>query len=124
MNQIQNSHNAFELLKHNFNPLCEEFWLITLNAQLYVINTTLISRGTLNFCLVHPRDIFRCAVRENAFSLILAHNHPSQELKPSLQDIKLTKRLLKISRLIEIPIIDHLIFSKEFYFSFKENNLI
>lgn len=124
MRQINNSQNAFELMKNNFNPLCEEFWLITLNAQLYTINTTLISRGTLNFCLVHPRDVFRCAVRDNAFSLILAHNHPSKELKPSSQDIKLTKRLVKIAQLIEVPIIDHIIFTNEFYFSFKENNLI
>ena len=124
MRQINNSQNAFEVLKNNFNPLCEEFWLITLNAQLYTINTTLISRGTLNFCLVHPRDVFRCAVRDNAFSIIVAHNHPSQLLKPSSQDIKLTKKLIKISNMIEIPIIDHLIFSKEFYFSFKEHGLL
>ena len=124
MRQINNSQNAFELLRNNFNPLCEEFWLITLNAQLYAINITLISRGTLNFCLVHPRDIFRNAVRDNALSLILAHNHPSLALKPSAQDIKLTKKLVRISRILEIPIVDHLIFTKEFYFSFKENNLI
>lgn len=124
MHQINNSQNAFELLRSNFNPLCEEFWLITLNAQLYTINTTLISRGTLNFCLVHPRDIFRCAVHDNALSLILAHNHPSLVLKPSDQDIKLTKKLVKISKVIEIPIVDHLIFSKELYFSFKENNML
>jgi DNA repair protein RadC len=124
MRQINNSQNAFELLRSNFNPLCEEFWLITLNAQLYTINTTLISRGTLNFCLVHPRDIFRCAVHDNALSLILAHNHPSLALNPSNQDIQLTKKLIRISKIIEIPIIDHLIFSSEFYFSFKENNLL
>ncbi len=84
----------------------------------------MISRGTLNFCLVHPRDLFREALVANAYALIIAHNHPSLNLQPTAEDIELTKKLTLIAGIIEIPIIDHLIFSDENYFSFKENNLI
>ena len=124
MAQISNGILAFSQLSRHFNPDCEEFWLMTLNSQLFMINTTLISRGTLNFCLVHPRDLFRQAVKDNAYQLIIAHNHPSLCLEPTEADVALTKRLIRISKLVEIPIIDHLIFSKDHYFSFKENNLI
>jgi DNA repair protein RadC len=73
---------------------------------------------------VHPRDLFRKAIADNSYQAIIAHNHPSLCVKPTAADIVLTKRLKRISKLIEIPIIDHIIFSGEEYFSFKENNLI
>ena len=115
---------AFKLLKDRYNPLREEFWLITLNTCLKEISTVMISRGTLNFCLVHPRDLFREAILANAYAIIIAHNHPSQLLEPTPEDLELTKKLSTIAGLIEIPIIDHIIFSDKNYFSFKENNLI
>lgn len=124
MSQIHNSHDAFELLRQHFNEFCEEFWLINLNSSLEISSLVLISRGTLNFCLVHPRDLFREALRANAYSLIIAHNHPSLNTLPTAEDIKLTKRLIKISSLIEIPILDHIIFTTDSHFSFKENRLI
>lgn len=84
----------------------------------------LVSKGSLNYCPVHPRDLFREAIKANAFALIIAHNHPSQDPNPTKEDLNLTKRLVKISKLIEIPILDHIIFTNDSYFSFKENNLI
>ena len=124
MAQIHNSSIAFSILKGRYNPLREEFWLITLNTCLQEISTTMISRGTLNFCLVHPRDLFREALVANAYAMIIAHNHPSLNLQPTPEDLELTKKLTLIAGIIEIPIIDHIIFSDENYFSFKENNLI
>ncbi|MGZ3726741.1 MAG: JAB domain-containing protein [Pseudobdellovibrio sp.] len=124
MAQINNCDDAFEQLKSNFNPYCEEFRLLTLNTQLELIRITLIAKGTLNFCLVHPRDVFREALMDNAFTLIIAHNHPSLNVQPTLEDLKLTKKLVKLSHLIEIPIVDHLIYTEVQYFSFKKNNLI
>lgn len=124
MSPIHNSQLAFDLLKPHFNADCEEFWLINLTSQLNSKNLQLISKGTLNYCPVHPRDLFREAIRANSFALIVAHNHPSLDPSPTLQDIKLTKRLVKISRMLEIPILDHIIFTDKKYFSFKENKLI
>ena len=124
MSQICNSQLAFNLLKPHFNQLCEEFWLINLNTCLESESPKLLFRGTLNFCLVHPRDLFREALTANAYAVIIAHNHPSLNTSPTLQDIRLTKKLLKISKLIEVPILDHIIFTDKDYFSFKENGLV
>jgi DNA repair protein RadC len=124
MSQIHNSQTAFFLLKDRFNEFCEEFWLINLNAKLEVKNLKLISRGTLNFCLVHPRDLFREALLANSYAIIIAHNHPSGDVQPTDEDILLTKKLVKISKTIEIPLLDHIVFSDQLYFSFKEKNLI
>lgn len=124
MSEIHNSNMAFECLKNLFNPDVEEFWLLPLDVSLTLKAPLMLSRGTLNYCLVHPRDIFREAIRSNAYALIVAHNHPSLQVQPSLEDIQLTKKLLRIAKLIEIPIIDHIIFTNSKYFSFKENNLI
>jgi DNA repair protein RadC len=124
MSQIHNSQTAFSLLKDRFNEFCEEFWLINLNTKLEVKSLKLISRGTLNFCLVHPRDLFREALIANSYAIIIAHNHPSRDVQPTEEDIILTKKLFKISKLIEIPLLDHIVFSDQFYFSFKEKNLL
>jgi DNA repair protein RadC len=124
MSPIHNSLLAFDLLKSKFNPECEEFWLINLNCQLSVNSSILISRGTLNYCPVHPRDLFREALKANSFALIIAHNHPSLDPRPTAQDISLTKKLIKLGQLIEIPILDHIIFTQIEYFSFKENHLL
>ena len=124
MHSIHNSHAAFEVLQSKFNSDCEEFWLIALNTNLNPHKIILISKGTLNYCLVHPRDLFREAVRENAYALIIAHNHPSGDTTPTQQDIKLTKKLCRIAKLIEIPILDHIIFTDKNYYSFNENQLI
>ncbi|MBC7742322.1 MAG: JAB domain-containing protein [Bdellovibrionaceae bacterium] len=124
MSPIHNSRLAFNLLKTAFNPDAEEFWLINLNADLSSKGLVLIAKGTLNYCLVHPRDLFREAVRANSYALIIAHNHPSLNPQPTKEDIKLTKKLCKLAHLMEIPIIDHIIFTDQDFYSFKEHNLI
>jgi DNA repair protein RadC len=124
MSPIHNSQAAFSLLQPKFNQFNEEFWAINLNSCLAPVSLVLISKGTLNFCLVHPRDLFREAIKANSYALIIAHNHPSLNTQPTNDDIKLTNKLVKIAKLIEIPILDHIIFSQEAYYSFKENQLI
>lgn len=124
MSPIQNSQLAFNLLQPQFNACCEEFWLINLNTCLEAQSLKLISRGTLNFCLVHPRDLFREAIAANSYAIIIAHNHPSLITSPTSEDLVLTKKLIKIAKIIEIPILDHVIFTKDEYFSFKEHRLI
>lgn len=124
MSPIYNSLIAFNLLKSIFNPDAEEFWTLFLNSELSVISKQLIAKGTLNYCPVHPRDLFREAVRLNSYALIIAHNHPSLNTQPTGEDLQLTKKLVKASNLLEIPILDHIIFTDINYFSFKEKKLI
>ncbi len=121
---IINSKAAFQILKNQFNRDAEEFWGLFLNNHLEIIEFKLIHRGTMDHCTVHPRDLFREALRLNSCAVIIAHNHPSKILEPSTSDIQLTKKFKKIGQLIQIPIIDHVIFSDNQYFSFKENSMI
>ncbi len=121
---ILNGEAAFLTLKNLYNLEAEEFWGLFLDHQLQIKQLRLLHRGTLESCTIHPRDLFREAVRANSFAIIIAHNHTSFNLQPSLQDIKLTKKLRKLSLLLEIPIIDHIIFSDINYYSFKEHQLI
>lgn len=124
MSPIHNSRLAFDLLRPAFNPDVEEFWLITLNSALSSTGLIMIAKGTLNYCPVHPRDLFREAIRANSYAIIIAHNHPSLNVLPTKEDIQLTKKLCKLGKILEIPILDHLIFSNEKYYSFKEQNSI
>lgn len=124
MSTIKNTHAAFQILKTEFNGYAEEFWGIFLNNHLEIIEFKLIHRGTTDCCTVHPRDLFREAIKLNSCSVIIAHNHPSKKLEPSAADIQLTKKFKKIGLLVQIPVIDHLIFSDIHYFSFKEHSLL
>lgn len=124
MSEIHNSYLAFNILKSKFNPEAEEFWLMTLNSNLILTGLILLTKGTLNYCPVHPRDLFRECLKANAFTFLIAHNHPSFNVCPSEADLKLTRKLLKLSKLLEIPMTDHIIFSDKSYFSLRENKSI
>jgi DNA repair protein RadC len=102
----------------------EEFWALALDSEKRLIESRCLFRGTVDACMIHPRDVFRFACESNAAGLIVAHNHPSENSQPSSHDIKITKRLIKASRLLSIPIWDHLIVTKQNVFSFLENGVI
>ena len=103
----------------------EYFIVILLNGAHRVIGEPLvISKGLMNRTMVHPREVFRPAIEANAAAIIIAHNHPSGDTKPSLEDKDLTERLVKASEIIGIPILDHIIIGKGDFFSFKECSLI
>ncbi|AZZ35553.1 DNA repair protein [Bdellovibrio sp. qaytius] len=120
---IDSAEKVFQLLNPNYNAYAEEFWGVYLTHQMELIKMSMVHKGTLNSCKIHPRDLFREAVHANAFALIIAHNHTSQNVEPSLEDIRITKKLLKCAKLLEIPILDHVIYTKEKYFSFGEAKL-
>jgi len=102
----------------------EHFIVVTLNGSHEIIQIHITSVGTLNKSLVHPREVFSEAIQENAAAIILCHNHPSENSNPSSDDIETTKMLIKASRVIGIPILDHIIVDCEGYFSFMENQIL
>lgn len=102
----------------------EEVWVAALDSQLQIIDKKLIFRGTVNSCLFHPREIIRFLCLQNASSFVMAHNHPSGNPKPSNPDIKMTKKIFELSKLLEIPIQDHLIIAGEKYFSFADSGAL
>ena len=95
-----------------------------LDARNQEIKREIISVGSLNANLVHPREVFEPAVRNLAAQIILAHNHPSGDPEPSEDDLEITKRLVDSGRILGIEIIDHIIVAKNGFISFKEKRLI
>ncbi|HIP19021.1 MAG TPA: DNA repair protein RadC [Sulfurovum sp.] len=102
----------------------EHFIAITLDGASRVINTHIISIGTLNQSLVHPREIFYKAIQDKAAAIIIAHNHPSGQLSPSRADTQVTTRLKEAGKLIGINIVDHIILTPDGYYSFQDEGLI
>lgn len=102
----------------------EHFVVIYLDAQNNLIDIRDISVGILNASLVHPREVFEPAIRQLAAAVILAHNHPSGELAPSEEDLRLTQRLVSTGELTGIHVIDHLIISREGCISLKQKGLL
>lgn len=98
----------------------EEFRVLVMDKKNQVVKNSVVSVGTVSETIVHPREVFREAIRENGASIIVAHNHPSGEVIPSKEDVAATKRLCDAGELMGIPLIDHVIISNSQYYSMKE----
>lgn len=102
----------------------EHFVVFYLDVKNQIIKKEIISIGTLNTSLVHPREVFEPAIKHLAGQIIISHNHPSGDPTPSEEDVELTKRLVKAGEILGIEIIDHVIVSSQESYSFKEHKLI
>ena len=102
----------------------EHFLAVTLNGGHNIIQIHVVSVGTTNRTIIHPREVFGEAIRENATAIILCHNHPSGHTYPSPEDIETTNNLIEASKIIGIPVLDHIIIDCNSYFSFKEHGLL
>ncbi|MDD2212028.1 MAG: JAB domain-containing protein, partial [Clostridia bacterium] len=102
----------------------EAFYLICLDAQNRINNAVLVHEGTINEASVYPRVIVETALRHQANSVILAHNHPGGTLRPSHADLEVTKKISSVLAAISIYVSDHIIVAGEQYFSFAENGLL
>jgi DNA repair protein RadC len=102
----------------------ETFRCALLDTKNRIIREEVVSIGSLSASLVHPRDTFKAAVRESAAAVIFIHNHPSGDIKPSREDILLTKRLVQAGEMIGIQVLDHIIIGDENHFSFRDNSMI
>lgn len=102
----------------------EHLMVIYLNARNEMIFKKPMFIGTLNANLVHPREIFQEALKQNAASVILVHNHPSGDPEPSEDDLTITKRIIEAGKIMGIDVLDHIIITKSKVFSFKEKKLI
>jgi DNA repair protein RadC len=99
----------------------EEFWVIAADSKNRIIDAMPIVKGTLTNCYVHPREVFKFAIMKNAASIFVAHNHPSGETSPSVDDKKLTKCIVESGNIIGIPCLDHIIIGDGVYYSFQED---
>jgi len=119
-------HDAFAK-----RPTQESFWVICLNRKNHPIGRTMTSLGTISGAMISPAEIFRVAVLANAANIVVAHNHPSGDPQPSHQDIRATQKLSECGKLMNIPVLDHIICGDPRmdpqcvgYYSFNENGVL
>lgn len=122
---IRNPHNVVRAIRASIKDKAKEhFKLIILNPRNKIIAISTISIGTLNASLVHPREVFKEAIRHNAASVVLVHNHPSGDSDPSEEDIKITERLIEAGKILGIELLDHIIITKNGFKSLAEEGLL
>jgi len=102
----------------------EHFWLACLSNSNQLLMVELISMGSVKNTIVEPMDVFSFALQKRAVKIIMVHNHPSGELKPSKADEKLTEKMMAIGRFLDVPVIDHLIISENGFYSFEDSGLL
>ena len=124
--KVSSSEDAFNVILHQWEDIHyrESFAIILLNRANKCLGFTFVSKGGLSGTVADPKVIFQTALKANASSIILVHNHPSGNLQPSQNDINLTKNIVKAGKLLELQAIDHLIVSDDSYFSFADEGLI
>ncbi len=123
--KIKSSQDVFDLLYAELaDKMYEEFWILLLDRANQVIKKVNISEGGMAGTVADPKKIFKIALDNNASSIILAHNHPSNNMKPSANDIDLTKKIVNSGKVLEINVLDHLIIGADKYFSFADESLI
>jgi DNA repair protein RadC len=118
LSKVLNSENEVDRMK-------EHFWVIGLSTRNAIQYIDLVSLGTLNASLVHPREVFRFSILKAVSSIILSHNHPSGDSEPSEEDLRITKRLVEAGKIIGIEVLDHIVIgSRDSFCSFKERGII
>lgn len=127
--EVVNSQRVFNLMyevlmrEEDIDRGREHFWVLSLSNDNRVMLLELISLGSMNKTIVEPTEVFSFALQKRAAKIIIVHNHPSGELTPSADDIDLTDRLIQVGKIVNCPVIDHLIITVEDYMSFADTGL-
>ena len=122
---ISSSKEVYKYFKENLMDLPhEEFWLLMLKHNNEVIKKQMISKGGVSGTVVDPKIIFKLALEETASKIIIIHNHPSGNLSPSEQDKKITRKIKQAGEVLDIELLDHLIFTNESFFSFSKEGIM
>lgn len=123
--QVSSSRNAYDLLKLHLADLrTEEFWALFLNQNNKVIHIAQLTQGGINQSIVDIRILFKTALEHFSTGVIISHNHPSGNLKPSAEDITITKKVKEAGDLMSIQLLDHLIITQNSYLSFADEGLL
>ena len=122
VNSSKDAYNSISPLLSDLQH--EEFWIIYLNRNNEILKQENISKGGVSGTIADSKIIFKSAIESLASAMILCHNHPSGNLKPSNADIQLTKKLQEAGIMLDIPVLDHLIIGEKDYFSFSDEHLM
>lgn len=124
-NHLGNSKDVYEAFHKRYEQADrEEFLALLLDTKNYVVGFNVISVGSLNCSIVHPREVFKAAILANAASIILTHNHPSGDPNPSTEDVAITKKIKEAGEIIGIRVIDHVVMGDNCHFSFAEKGML
>ncbi len=119
--KIKSAKDVYEYCKPKIGDKLKEYFIILLlDTKNKIIKDETISIGTLNSSIIHPREVFKSAIKESANSIIIVHNHPSGDPEPSQEDIKITNILFKAGELLSIKVLDHVIIGKNEWYSFND----
>ncbi|CAH1201048.1 MULTISPECIES: RadC family protein [Paenibacillus] len=122
---IRTPRDAADILVEQLRYLQKEhFVCLFLNSKNHIIAQETLSMGSLNASIVHPREVFRAAIKCSSASIVCAHNHPSGDPTPSPEDIQITKRLIEAGTIVGIDVLDHLVIGDGTYVSLKEKGLV
>lgn len=126
--KVRNSKESYEILLNSWDKniieLQEEFKILLLNRSNTVLGVYPMSKGGVSGTIVDAKLVFSVALKCNASSIIIAHNHPSGNLSPSEGDKRITQKLFKAGKYLDITLLDHIIITKEDFYSFSDNGLM
>ena len=122
--KIRNTDDILSMVQDIRDKKQEHFLTITLTGASALIEKREVFKGTVNYSMVHPREIFADAISDRAAGIIFVHNHPADDAQPSEADIKLTNQLCEAAKLMGIQVIDHVIVTKNNYFSFQAEGML
>jgi DNA repair protein RadC len=123
--KILSSEDAYRIMQpYLLDQPVEQFWIILLNRANMVIHTYCVSQGGVSGTVADPKTIFKEALAKLASSIVLVHNHPSGNLKPSEADLQLTRKLKEAGKYLDLPVLDHIIFTNQSYFSFADEGVL
>lgn len=125
--KVTAADDVYKLLQPIFQDFVEhheEFWIVLLNRANKVLGVSQIGKGGFAGTVADPKIIFQCALKANACSIIIAHNHPSGQLNPSQADISLTAKIKEAGKMLDLPLLDHLIMTAETFYSFQNEGLL
>lgn len=123
--KITCSEDIYRLMRpHLQDEVREEFWIVMLNRANLVMKKYPVSQGGVSGTVADPKLIFKAALQLPASAIILVHNHPSGNLKPSTADIQLTQKLKQAGNMLDLPVLDHIIYTDQHYFSFADEGIL
>jgi DNA repair protein RadC len=125
LDEVKSSRDGYNIMRRHLMDLNhEEFWIMLIGRSSKVIAKELVSKGGLSGTVADPKIIYHMALQHQASAIIMVHNHPSGNLKPSREDLALTKKIADAGRMLDINVLDHLIITDSGYFSFGDEGLL
>ena len=121
---LMNPADVYQVIRHHFSEDQERFIVGGVNGASEVMYSKVITIGLVNQTLVHPREVFADAVTSRCTGIFVAHNHPSRHVSPSAEDVAVTMRIKEAGDILGIRLLDHLVFSDESYYSFREHGAL